>query len=550
MKALETANGKLFLDDVERLGFLPDPDNQDGLPVGLTSGVTIGLEFLGPMVGLNCAACHVGELHCKGKRFRIDGAPSLLNTRDFFKTLIDSGESTAADPAKLLAFLIRVKQNEEKAAGVEPSKLSGSSPARSLLKVVQKEEEAFKALLLPVIDKIIKTADDLDLAALLRDGVQDEQKVRAKIVKDLKLDHVAELVKKSTVVQELKDDIEKNRAVTHLLEEVLLSVRLLRARAVFLKKLGAVGENPLTNWGAGRDAAFGSARAFLFTNPSATYDPVNPVSYPPIFELKSHDWFHYDNNTNTFLEPQLRPSARRQARFYDPKTLNSTLQTKNLLQLEKLAGQLSAPKWPEDILGKIDLDRAKRGEKLYAKYCAECHNPPKEGDPFARLFELDDINTDKGRADMFAAKLADGTPFSVQIFATRCSAIKLKEIADFPKDQKDAIMKKPPEVKWQGPDKYSARTIKGSWATAPYLHNGSVLNLWELLLPAKLRTPIFYVGSHQYDVEKLGYVSDDKMTKFVVATPGNSNQGHEGEKYGTNINDDERKDLLEYLKTQ
>jgi hypothetical protein len=81
MRALKTKDDKYFLDDAERIGFLADPDNEHGLPIGLTHGVTRGLEPLGPMSGLNCAACHVGELHYKGKRVRIDGAPNLLNTR-------------------------------------------------------------------------------------------------------------------------------------------------------------------------------------------------------------------------------------------------------------------------------------------------------------------------------------------------------------------------------------------------------------------------------------------------------------------------------------
>src|ERR1019366_643516 len=84
MQALQTKEGKPFLGEVEKLGFLPDPNNLDRLPVGLTSGITRGLETLGPMTGLNCAACHVGELHYNGKRVRIDGAPNLLNTRQFF----------------------------------------------------------------------------------------------------------------------------------------------------------------------------------------------------------------------------------------------------------------------------------------------------------------------------------------------------------------------------------------------------------------------------------------------------------------------------------
>ena len=228
MKALETVDGKPFLDDVERMGFLPDPENKDGLPVGLTSGVTIGMEPLGAMVGLNCAACHVGELHYKDKRIRIDGAPNLLNTRDFFKTLIDSALATAEDPAKLVAFLVRVKNLDDNA---EPTSIRAR--VRSLLvAVVNKEDEVFHAALKPVIKKIMAdeaAAPRFNFKASLKDGVQDEKAFRAKIVKDLKLNNVADLLKKSTVLKKQSDEVEQNNVLTHTLEDIYISIRLLRA---------------------------------------------------------------------------------------------------------------------------------------------------------------------------------------------------------------------------------------------------------------------------------------------------------------------------------
>jgi hypothetical protein len=126
--------------------------------------------------------------------------------------------------------------------------------------------------------------------------------------------------------------------------------------------------------------------------------------------------------------------------------------------------------------------------------------------------------------------------------------IKEVALAEFAPEEQEVIKKEP--VKWLGPAKYSARTIKGSWSTAPFLHNGSVPTLYELLQPVNKRREKFYVGSRQYDIEKLGYVSDDKMTLFDTSKPGNSNAGHEGKEFGTHISEEERRDLLEYLKSQ
>jgi hypothetical protein len=137
-------------------------------------------------------------------------------------------------------------------------------------------------------------------------------------------------------------------------------------------------------------------------------------------------------------------------------------------------------------------------------------------------------------------------PFSEAIKATMFK-IKTKEIAGFPPAEKDAIEKQP--VEWRGLGKYSARTLKGSWATAPYLHNGSVPTMDDLLQASKDRPKKFYIGSHEYDPAKLGYVTEQKSTVYDTAIPGNSNKGHEGERYGTNISPEERKDLIEYLKS-
>ena len=101
------------------------------------------------------------------------------------------------------------------------------------------------------------------------------------------------------------------------------------------------------------------------------------------------------------------------------------------------------------------------------------------------------------------------------------------------------------------PRAYESRVLHGIWATAPYLHNGSVPNLWELLLPPDQRKPFFMIGSKAYDRVNVGYVMDSspfKDGKLVVgsgAEPGNSNAGHD---FGKDLTDDERWALIEYLK--
>ena len=97
---------------------------------------------------------------------------------------------------------------------------------------------------------------------------------------------------------------------------------------------------------------------------------------------------------------------------------------------------------------------------------------------------------------------------------------------------------------------YESRVLNGIWATAPYLHNGSVPNLWELLKPAKERRTTFMVGSRVFDPKNVGYDADQSPFKNgrFVAEPANGN-GNGGHEYGTTLTDEQRWAIIEYLKT-
>jgi processive rubber oxygenase RoxA-like protein len=99
---------------------------------------------------------------------------------------------------------------------------------------------------------------------------------------------------------------------------------------------------------------------------------------------------------------------------------------------------------------------------------------------------------------------------------------------------------------------YEARVLEGIWAAAPYLHNGSVPTLAELLKPPAQRTAQFSVGS-KYDIEKVGLAvtqpgSDAvrSVTDCNEINSGNSRCGHD---FGTDLSEQQKKALIEYLKT-
>jgi hypothetical protein len=103
---------------------------------------------------------------------------------------------------------------------------------------------------------------------------------------------------------------------------------------------------------------------------------------------------------------------------------------------------------------------------------------------------------------------------------------------------------------------YVAPNLSGVWATAPYLHNGSVPNIDELLKPSHLRVKKFIVGNAQYDFDRLGFVSVDENHKCLINDPhcydvaefGNSNEGHEPSMYGGELQEQQKRDLKEFLK--
>jgi hypothetical protein len=114
---------------------------------------------------------------------------------------------------------------------------------------------------------------------------------------------------------------------------------------------------------------------------------------------------------------------------------------------------------------------------------------------------------------------------------------------------------------------YRARPLDGVWATAPYLHNGSVPTLNDMLLPQDKRPQAFCVGNREFDPTDVGLKAaatptcDTGLFRLETSQLGNSNRGHsfEGSEtdlkklppgvIGPELSASDRKALVEYLKT-
>ena len=197
--------------------------------------------------------------------------------------------------------------------------------------------------------------------------------------------------------------------------------------------------------------------------------------------------------------------------------------------------QYRPPRFP----GPIAAGRALRGGEIYAARCARCHGATSEGLRDVaivsfpnRLSPQDEIGTSPRRWQAIDAGLVAAL-------------------------QKSVIARYAAPARTGG---YVAPILSGLWASAPYLHNGSVPTLWHLMHPAE-RPVRFQVGGHRLDWAKLGiagemngddylypegYVPWSEPELYDTSQPGLENTGHERE-FAT-LSEDEKGVLLEYLK--
>ena len=346
-----------------------------------------------------------------------------------------------------------------------------------------------------------------------------------------------------------------------ILSDIKTNVALFRSYINLFKSLAGAGRDPKdTPGGFGRVDAFGSAR-FLMFGLENRRPTTAPVSYPYLWGMEKTEWLHYNANTNSVVERNIGQALGLGATF-DPKSFETTVNIPNTRDLEWLAYKITPPVWPEELFGKVDVEKASRGKGLYDQNCAGCHDKyetTSEGLYNYQLFPFEVIGTDRNQAENFHQPLtlkgqqaSFGEENGKVLDKIKVAYYKKYNIS--PDEQKKWEGNRTPIVwrdvlsKPEYPKVYRARPLAGIWGTAPYLHNGSVPTLYALLLPGDKRPTAFYVGNREYDSKDLGYVTTQGPIsfKFDASGAGNSHRGHE---YGTSLTDDERYSLLEYIKS-
>lgn len=475
-------------------------------------------------VGLTCAACHTGQITHGGATLTVDGAPSLLDFQSFVEATDAALKQTAADPAKWERFAAVV--------------LAG------------KDDDANRAKLKAELARLIAWEDRVE----------------------------------------------------------------------------ALNSTPL-RYGFARVDAFGHIYNKVVLYVGAADPVVNPadapVSYPFLWDISDHKklqwngiaqnrrlslgWGRYldygalGRNSGEVIGVfgEVAPTATAGVGGY-----KSSIRSDNLERIETQLAKLKAPKWPVDMLGPIDTQKAAIGQVLFADHCDGCHklkSTVKAGEDFEVMIRFDKL-APENRTDPWMAcnaftytartgvlkgvkngYVGDGQPFAdeapvaslletvvkgalvgdkgeiVGSVARTFLGIRprpsIEEDSELPPEERKQLRREICETTDDDLLAYKARPLDGVWATAPYLHNGSVPTLYDLLLPADARPKSFLVGTREYDPVKVGYSADGdgNIFRFETAGPdgapidGNSNAGHD---YGAaRMSEEERWALVEYLKT-
>lgn len=544
--------------NLQRLGYLANPyssDNPYGLPVGFvvdhddTRDADLMCDrfpetcksrtMREPWLGLNCSACHTTEITFKGRRFRVEGAPTLAD----FKGLVDGTENA--------------------------------------LRATLGDEERFTLFARQVL------------------GVSlDPRKVQSL----------------SSQVTEQLVWIEALRQINH--GDVDAGPARLDAQGHILTKVSMINgaTSPGTEFSADAPASY----PFIWNTHQQKLLQWNGIA-PSLLKIRllgrATDVGALIRNVSEVIGVFAHIDAQR---GWVELGYDSSVRVTEMVGLERLLSQLYSPVWPESILGPIDRDIAAQGRELFEANCRECHAHLGPTDlTTAANDEMRDLK--ETGTDVFLAcntylrttdagnmagqyplgffideKIKDNDAVHAMLVNAAAGAIYAKvgelisaifsEIEPGPPvviaaalpgevlpGVVDPVKKERARQCLTSSDKllaYKARPLNGIWATAPYLHNGSVPTLYDLLLPAKarnvatndpvptgeLRPESFGVGSREFDPRKVGFVSAESENPWVFNVrdpngniiPGNSNAGHNYN--NAQFNETQRLAIVEYLK--
>jgi hypothetical protein len=280
-------------------------------------------------------------------------------------------------------------------------------------------------------------------------------------------------------------------------------------------------------WGPGRVDTFNPYKAIQFNWPVERLpeaERTGASDFPSLWNQQPREGLqlHWDGNNDSVDERNLSAGL---GAGITPVTADHA----GIKRVRDWAWTLPPPRYPYAI----DAARAAQGQVLYARQCQSCHADHRfrdgviAGSRVGQVEPIGNIGTDRYRLDSYT------------------DAFAANQYQLFP----DSVYQFRRFRKTHG---YANHPLDGIWARAPYLHNGSVPTLRDLLEPPALRPQAFYRGYDVFDRVKVGFVADvaeengRAFWRYDTAVPGNANSGHV---YGTMLSNAEKEAIVEYLKT-
>tara|TARA_B110001454_G_scaffold219194_1_gene251276 strand:+ start:31532 stop:33838 length:2307 start_codon:yes stop_codon:yes gene_type:complete len=555
------------------------------------------------MIGTNCALCHSGNVSYDTNRhftpeFRIQGAPAMVNIRGFFKDLIGSTIVMFVKGKNLENFLADIKRRNPSLTHIKPKEDAEeikSHFCQNLAKQSQSLGTAGRLML-----DATKACRPSEIITLLK----------AKKGKTERMFGSQEAIKSTYLLLLQKTyGFQPGDNIGHLDQ-----------RMKFLAFLSG-GTNPAimeTASAFNRTDAFGRI-SNLVLRTEFPVDLTAPVSLPWIWGLKYMGNLHYNGNSNSVLLRNVGQALGLGAMITTDK-LDTTINVTNLDRLENLGHKIKVPEWNDvfkEVLNKddeqkylkefeIDMNQARlqNGYAIYKQNCQSCHESNKLVGPSGvlREYNMFPLTSKDGKyspdTDVRAAlnavvpvkvRTQKGDvveiPFEKKIFDD-VAGIKARYYQQYniaPEQQermefrdirgfeffRDTYLGSTQNKKDNNYGKidkghgYKAKHLSGIWATAPFLHNGSVPNLMLLLTRDTERPKYFNVKSNKFDPVNIGFQDwkrpgdrpcgeDEEMLCFNTLQldkngqpMGNSNMGHN---WGTELSREEKLDLINFLK--
>ncbi|GGF63682.1 hypothetical protein GCM10007301_24350 [Azorhizobium oxalatiphilum] len=292
------------------------------------------------------------------------------------------------------------------------------------------------------------------------------------------------------------------------------------------------------DWGPGRVDTFNPYKAIQFNFPMGP-DYISDTAlngssdYPAIWRQAPREGMnlHWDGNNSSVAERNLSAAL-------GAGVTPTTVDRPAIGRIESWMWRLPPPRFPDSA--RIDATKVETGRRLFSAYCGECHG---QGAPAAaggydydtrrhprlgQVEKLEDIGTDPGRWASYTREFSAGQNLLYAGYPWRFKHFR----------------------KTGG---YANHPLDGIWARSPYLHNGSVPTLRDLLEPSASRPAVWFRGGEEFDLERVGYKTDaasgSDLFRYDTSRPGNGNAGHEGRRYGTELPASEKDALVEYMKT-